>query len=69
MADGKTEVRVEVPIDELRVLDGYCSGTGKHRTDVIREMLAEWSAKKRHEVIILCRVAGINPFEPESGRN
>lgn len=66
--DGKTELRVELVPDELTVLDGYVNATGKSRTDVLRQMLAEWSAKKLHESIVVCRVAGINPFAPDSDR-
>ena len=37
------EIRVEVPDEHLAVLDGYCSATSESRTDVIKELLAEWS--------------------------
>lgn len=66
--DGKTELRVEVPVDDIRVLDGYCTATGKSRTDVMREMLAAWSFQRVHEATLICRVAGVNPFESEGGR-
>ena len=72
--DGKTELRFEVPIAEASVLDGYCNANGKSRTDVLRAILAEWSGQRVHESTVICRVAGINPFSPESdqraaGRN
>jgi hypothetical protein len=63
-----TEVRFEMDKDTLAVLDGYCQATGKSRVDVMRSLLADWSEKKRHEAILICRVAGINPGEPESRR-
>lgn len=63
------EIRVEIPNDELAVLDGYCSATSESRTDVIRELLAEWSERKFHEATVILRVAGRNPVLSESGRS
>jgi hypothetical protein len=63
------EIRVEVDIDDVNVLDGYCTATGKSRTDVIRTLLREWSARKLHEATIVLRVAGRHPGHPESVRN
>lgn len=55
------EIRFEAPRDELAVLDGYCSATGQDRTAVMRRLLREWSDRKHHEAILICRVAGCNP--------
>lgn len=63
------EIRVEVPNEELAVLDGYCSATSENRTDVIRGLLAEWSNRKLHEATVILRVAGRNPVGSESGRS
>lgn len=63
-----TELRVELPADELAVLDGYCSATGKNRSTVIRKLLRDWSEKKHHEAMLICRVAGGNPTPPEGDR-
>jgi hypothetical protein len=63
------EIRVEIPNDELAVLDGYCSATGESRTDVIRNLLAGWSGRKLHEATIILRVAGRNPVMSESDRS
>lgn len=68
MCAHKTELRIEVEADELGVLDGYVQATGKSRTDVVRVMLQEWSARKLHEATLICRVAGVNPAMPEAGR-
>lgn len=62
------EIRFEVSLDELAVLDGYCSATGQDRTAVMRRLLREWSERKRHEAILICRVAGCNPTTTEGGR-
>ncbi len=63
------ELRVEIPADDLSVLDGYCSATGKGRTDVIKALLADWSARKLHEATIVLRVAGRTPPRSESDRS
>jgi hypothetical protein len=63
------EIRVEVPNEELAVLDGYCSATSESRTDVIRELLAAWSERKFHEAMVILRVAGRTPMGSESGRS
>lgn len=63
------EIRVEVPNEELSVLDGYCSATGKVRTEVIRDLLAKWSEMKFHEATVILRVAGRNPTGSESVRS
>lgn len=63
-----TELRLEVPREDVAVLDGYCSATGKSRSEVIRSLLASWSKDKLHEAMVICRVAGINPASSEAGR-
>jgi len=63
-----TELRVEMPAEELTVLDGYCSATGQSRTTVMRRILLDWSDKKLHEAVLICRVAGVNPTAPEANR-
>lgn len=67
-APNATELRVELPRDEIAVLDGYCQATGQDRSKVIRRVLKEWSDQRSHEAILICRVANINPALPEVGR-
>jgi len=64
------EIRVEVPDEHLAVLDAYCSASSESRTDVIKELLAEWSKQKFHEATLILRVAGRNPatLRSESGQ-
>jgi hypothetical protein len=69
MAERRTEIRFEVAVSEVAVLDGYCQATGKDRTTVIREVLGTWSKEKLHVATIVCRVAGVNPLHSESNRN
>ena len=57
-----------MPSEELTVLDGHCQATGLDRTSVVRRVLREWSERKLHEAIIICRVAGCNPAVPERNR-
>lgn len=59
--DRITEISFELPAIEVSVLDGYCQATGKKRTTVMRQLLREWSEKKHHEAIVICRVAGDKP--------
>lgn len=66
--DEVCEIRFEVPTPEVSVLDGYCSATGKSRTDVMRDLLKQWSSAKRREAILICRVANINPAAPDEHR-
>lgn len=68
MSDKSTEIRFELPVCDLAVVDGYCNGTGKDRTKVLKEIIAAWSAEKLHVSIIVCRVAGVNPQAPDGDR-
>lgn len=65
----KTEIRFEAEADDLSVIDGYCNATGKCRTEVIKSILREWSDKKLHESIVVCRVAGVNPAKSDTSRS
>jgi len=66
--EGMTEIRFEVPTSDARVLDGFCQATGATKAGVMRDLLLGWSADKKHEVTVICRVADINPFAPDSDR-
>ena len=63
------EIRFEMPSIDVATLDGYCMATEKNRTVVIAQLLADWSAAKQREAILICRVAGINPALSEPNRN
>ena len=62
------EIRTDIPSDELLVLDGYCTATGKNRTDIVRMLLANWTKEKLHESIVVCRMARINPLAADTDR-
>jgi len=62
------EILFELPASDVSVLDGYCSATGKSRTDIMRSILKEWSDAKLREATLICRVAGVNPTSPEYRR-
>lgn len=64
----KTEVRFELPTDDIAVFDAYSIATGRSRTAVMAEILAQWIAAKRHEATLICRVAGINPTITDAER-
>jgi len=62
------EVRFVANSETLAVLDGFCSATGTCRTAFINSLLEAWAKDKLHEAIMVCRVAGVNPMQPESDR-
>lgn len=72
------EIRFEAPIEDVAILDGYCSAAGRCRTEVIKEILAAWSAGKLREAETILRVArsasagfhsDVTPARSESDRN
>lgn len=63
-----TEVRFEAKSESVAVIDGYCSATGKCRTAVINEILEAWANDRLREAMMICRVAGVDPMRPETGR-
>lgn len=64
----KAEIRFELCMEELSVLDGYCNATGRSRTEVVRELLAKWSKEQLHVAMVICRTAQVNPMAPEGDR-
>ena len=62
------ELRLDVTEEDMAVLDGYCSARGKHRSDVIRDLLKQWSSEKLHEATVILRVAGRIPLPAEGER-
>ena len=61
MATDRTEITFEVTAAEAAVLDGYCSAKRIKRTQVMRQLLKEWSDEKHHEATLIIRVAGNKP--------
>ena len=55
----RVEVRFELALTDVQILDGYCQATGTNRSDVFRRLLKEWSDRKLHEAI-----AGESSKEP-----
>ena len=62
------ELRVELPDFTTAVLDGFCSATGKCRTELVKQILGDWAIQKHYESTIVLRVAGNNPMGPEACR-
>lgn len=69
MTDRTTEISFEVPAEEAAVIDGYCSAKGIKRTQVMRQLLKEWSAEQHHVATVICRVAGVKPDVTGGNRN
>jgi hypothetical protein len=47
------ETLFELPASDVSVLDGYCSATGKSRTDIMRNILKDWSDAKLREATLI----------------
>lgn len=62
------ELRVELPLETIAVMDAHCSATGRCRTQLAQEVLGEWASQKLHESTLICRVAGVNPTQPDKRR-
>ena len=62
------EIRFEAEAETVAVIDGYCSATGKCRTEFINLLLKQWARQKLHEASVVMRVAGGNPTVAEGGR-
>jgi hypothetical protein len=65
---GKTDLRIEVPSEALAVVDGYCQASGRHRNEVVAEILARWSDARLHESMVICRMVRVNPLAPDAAR-
>lgn len=69
MAAERTEISFEVSPDEVAVLDGYCSARNIKRTQVMRQILRDWSDLKHREATLIVRVAGNKPEATGSNRS
>lgn len=65
----RTEISFEVTPEETAVLDGYCSAHNIKRTQVMREILRDWSDLKHREATLIVRVAGNKPDTTGVNRN
>lgn len=52
------ELRVELPKFTTAVLDGFCSASGKCRTELVNEILSDWAHREHYKATIILRVAG-----------
>ncbi len=64
----KVELRTEVDPSEVITLEAMVKATGKSRSDLIREILAEWSVRKEREATFVCRMHRVNALAPEFDR-
>lgn len=69
MTDKTTEISFEISADEASVLDGYSSAKGIKRTQVLRQILKEWSEEQHRVATVICRVAGVKPDVTGGNRN
>lgn len=68
MKNNKVEIRVEVDADKVGVLDAFCQATGKHRTDIVLDLLERWADDQVHVATMVLRVGKRNPNESEGHR-
>lgn len=62
------ELRVELPEFTIAVLDGYCSASGKCRTEQVKQILGDWAQHQHHVASVVLKVAGSNPTIPDRER-
>ena len=62
------ELRVDVPTDDLTILDAYCMATGRSRVDLVRDLINKFAGEQLHIAKVLVRCAGVNPHDADSGR-
>lgn len=63
-----SELRCDIKDFTAAVLDGYCSATGKCRTEVVNEVLGMWASQKHREATVILRVSGVDPVSPDTER-
>lgn len=69
MTERTTEISFEIPAEEAAVIDGYSNAKGIKRTQVLRQILKEWSEEQHRVAIMICRVAGCKPEDTGAHRN
>lgn len=64
------ELRLDVPVDDLAVLDAYVQADSKRsRASVVRELIRNFSDGQLHTATMVCRAKRIDPLAQEPGRN
>jgi hypothetical protein len=67
---GLVELRGEVPREVVDVLDAVVAATpGASRMSVLRSVLGEWVARKKHEAMLIQRVARVTGSLTDTDRN
>lgn len=56
-----TELRIEVPVDLVAVLDAVSCARRITRNQLVVRILSDWAEEKLHECMLLERVARGNP--------
>lgn len=70
MADPFVEIRGELPVEIVEVLDAVAQATpGASRMSLMREILGKWASQKVHESTLVMRVRGGNGNRTESRRS
>lgn len=70
MGDPFIELRGDFPREDVDVLDAVVQATpGANRTALLREILADWCERKRHEASLIARVTQRNGSAPAPDRH
>lgn len=68
-SDPYVEIRGEFDREHVDVLDAVAQARpGASRTSILREVLADWVAAKKHEASLIHRVTRDHGIRPELGR-
>lgn len=62
------EVRVQLPKQDVEVLDALAFHEGSDRTTIVRTLVRERVEKEIHRAILVCRTAGVDPRSPDADR-
>lgn len=69
-SDPFVELRGEVLREHVDVIDAVAQATpGANRMTILRQIIAEWVERKRHEAMLIARVSPVNGSAAERGRN
>lgn len=64
------ELRLDVPVDDLAVLDAFVQAdSARSRASVVRDLIRQFSDAQVHVATMVCRARRINPLSQEQRRS
>lgn len=65
-----TELRIDVPVDDLAVLDACVQAdSSSSRASIVRKLIREFSEREIHRSTMVCRAKRINPLAQDPSRS